>query len=160
IFSRHADDQPKLNLNGGSLAVSGDVVNNGTNVNINMTGGNFAITGDLDLSAATDDFSMSGGSIGINGDWDIQGLQSLTGGTIAFTGSTEQSIYNASGESFFNLHINNTSSTGVVLEDPVSVENTLTLTDGILYADAVDELTIEDGATVSGAGNASYVEGW
>lgn len=160
IFSRHMDDQPELNLNGGSLTVSGDVVNNGTNININMAGGSFSVDGDLSLSAATDDFSMSGGSLGINGDWDVQGLLSIMGGTIAFTGSVEQSIFNTNGGSFFNLHINNTSSTGVVLEDPISVENTLTLTDGILYSDAVDELTIEDGATVSGAGNASYVDGW
>ncbi len=95
-------------------------------------------------------------------------------GTFKLDGSTAQSITgNFDGSnSIGNLTINNTSSTGVTIANGVGnrvrVNNKLTLTDGVLYSDVPalanpivpqELLILSSSATVSGASNASHVDG-
>ena len=79
-------------------------------------------------------------------------------GTLSFTGTAAQSIYAIPGEErLYNLTINNAN--GVFLDKPTSVGGSLTLTNGIVYSNAVNLLTFNAGASTVGASNISYVSG-
>ncbi len=78
--------------------------------------------------------------------------------SLSLTGTAAQHIYTVAGEDrFYNLIINNAA--GVFLDKPSSIGGTLTLTNGIIYTDAINLLTINAGAATTVATNASYVSG-
>lgn len=160
LFDNSANDEPTMNIDGGTVSVAGDVMRSGGAVNLSITAGTLNVSGDLDLPNASDEFTMSGGAINIGGDWTVNGASTVSGGTVTFNGTAGQTISNNSGQTFNNLVINNTSAAGVTLNDAVTVNNTLTLTDGIVNSSATDIVNIADNATVSGTSNASYVDGW
>lgn len=81
-------------------------------------------------------------------------------GTVTFNGSAAQTLSGSTAPTFYNLTINNTSSTGITLSSAATVNNTLTLTDGFLYTDGTNLLTLGvDAPAISGATSASYIIG-
>lgn len=79
-----------------------------------------------------------------NGSFSMSNSSSL----VKFCGNSAQSVNGSSIISIYNLELNNTSSTGLTLNAPVSVKNKLLLRDGIMYSSITDTITLTDGATV------------
>ena len=82
-----------------------------------------------------------------------QGTLTNFGVTLSETGASVTDIY------FETLVINNTSGTGVVLNDSIHVTSALTLTDGYLFSSTSALMIVEDDATASSGSAASYVDG-
>ena len=80
-------------------------------------------------------------------------------GTITFNGTAAQSITGSTTTSFNNLTINNSSSTGVTLNKPISINGTLTLTDGNIYSTSTNLLSFASGSSTSSGSDNSYVDG-
>jgi len=59
-------------------------------------------------------------------------------GTVQFLGTTEQTISNTNGETFANIIVNNSSATGVTMDDNVTTEKVLTHTDGFINLNGND----------------------
>ena len=78
---------------------------------------------------------------------------------VTFNGTAAQDISGSSTTSFYNLIINNTSSTGVSLSKTAIVTNSLTLTDGVVYTSSSNILTLNNGATSTSGSDASHVDG-
>ncbi len=88
----------------------------------------------LSVSGAKD---SNGGAISVAGNWIVSGTASFTegAGTVTFNGTTgNQSITNASGETFNNLVINNSFGTipQITTNNAVTVTGALTMTSGIV----------------------------
>ena len=93
---------------------------------------------------------MNNQNIAINGDWSNSGTFTPGTGAVTFDGSAAQLITGAT--SFAYLTLNNSS--GLTLNNDVSVANQLALTSGRLTLGA-NNLTLGTGASVSGAPDAS-----
>lgn len=82
--------------------------------------------------------------------------------SVSFIGIAEQEIRgSAAKSSFYNLLINNSSSTGVVLNQDIEIKTagTITLTDGYLYTSSSNILSILDGGLSSQGNSSSFVDG-
>lgn len=79
--------------------------------------------------------------------------------TVIFSGSDDQTIGGTLSTIFNNLEINNSGSTGVILNQPITVNGVFTLTQGNLITTNTNLLTMAAGSSVSGASNDSFVEG-
>jgi hypothetical protein len=105
------------------------------------------------------------GSIYIDGDWNNNAASGVVfidlnvSGTVYFTGSIAQALGGSRTTHFESLTINNTSSTGVTLDEPIEVHQALSMTDGILFTDATNLLTIVSGGSSNDGNAGSYVDG-
>lgn len=79
-------------------------------------------------------------------------------GNVHFSGSIEQQIGGTRTTTFEDLTINN-SSAGVTLRNFITINESLTLTDGVLYTTSTDIIKLIDDATSSVGSNDSFVEG-
>ena len=147
-----AQDIPQLNYSYTNLIIDGSSTKTLTN--------NIVVTGNLTLNSSnTLDVSASNYSISIGGNWiNNGGTFDDRLGTITFNGSSGQAI-TSNGESFYNVTFNNTS-TGVTLNDNVTIANACTLTNGVVSTGS-NTLTLEstDAADLSGHSNASFING-
>ena len=101
-------------------------------------------------------------SIELLGDWLNEGTFVQHEGLVSLTGTAEQIIrVDGANETFHDLTINNTSAAGIVIEDDITIDNDLVLTDGIIYEGSLgnEVVHISTGANVTGASNASHVNG-
>ncbi len=133
-----------------------------------------------DLSIANNgglDMSSGSGVMLLSGNWDNQnatgGFTAGAASTVIFDGSSAQTLVRSgggvAGETFANLELDNPA--GLTINSPVDIKSTLTFTDGILTTasggataanlnDAtLARLAFEDGATHTGASDASHVDG-
>lgn len=149
------DASPSLEVISGTLTLSDDLVDNGEDMDVTISGGTVNIV-DLNSTRVGNTLTMTGGSLNLTGNWSQNGTSSLTGGTVTFNGSAAQSINDA--ETFYDVVLNNTSAAGVSLSASIIIDNSLTLTDGVINGGAYT-VTFNDDATVSGASAASYVDG-
>ncbi|MEQ9425575.1 MAG: T9SS type A sorting domain-containing protein [Cyclobacteriaceae bacterium] len=159
VFDDAEGDTPLLEITSGSLIANGGVRSDGAAVNINYSGGTFDINGDLEMDGSGDTFTMSNSvNLTVSGNWTNSGtLTQTNNNTITFDGSSQQSITNTGGETFTNWTINNAN--GVLLNDPVTITNQITLTSGIITAATTnDMLTINSGVSFTG-GASRYVDG-
>jgi len=76
------------------------------------------------------------------------------GATVRFTGSNSETI---PAEVYSNLTIENSNSTGPNTAGAVTINGTLTLTDGFVNNSSI--ITLGSGASVSGGSDASYIDG-
>lgn len=149
--------------------------------------GNLTVANAFSISGTTCTFSCgTGNTVNLNGTLTINTASTFAGGssTIYISGgnwlnsvglpfsygtstvvfnktSAAQSITRASGESFYNLTINNTFGTApqITLAKPVTVYGTLTLTSGLVSTTATNVLTMASGSTTSIGSSTSYVTG-
>jgi len=98
--------------------------------------------------------------VSVAGDWTNNGVTTFAPGTgtITFNGTGSQTIGGSASTTFYNLTINNTSAdtAGVSLGINETVNNTLTLTDGLLKVGAYN-LNIGTGGSISGGSATSMV---
>lgn len=130
--------------------------------------GSMLVTGDLDL---TENVTFSGDSdfqITLQGDWTSASTVSFLPeqSTVLFGGATSQFITPGAGsQSFYNLIFDNAA--GFVAEGDITIENQLTLQNGVVDLDPEDgdrsddpTLTINPALAISlGTDGASYIEG-
>lgn len=142
-----------------------------TNVNeLNITGllevatsGSISLIGDIEvgnllLSSGT--LTDGGNVITINGSgWTNQGGTFNTSGETYFSSAQEQTISGSQSTSFKHLTIDNSSATGVVLNQPIQVSEALDLKDGVVYSSGSALLTLLDDANSDPGTNASFVDG-
>ncbi|OFY92969.1 MAG: hypothetical protein A2491_04670 [Bacteroidetes bacterium RIFOXYC12_FULL_35_7] len=93
----------------------------------------------------------------IFGDFSNNSTFSHSAGSVVFKGGSEQIISGTTSPEFYNLLINNSSSTGIVLNKEVSVAGTLTLTDGYIIGN--DTLIMKAGSSLSGGSDATFAKG-
>ncbi len=163
-------------LNGSTLVIYVYIMNNGRNdigyvddifVRGNQAvdatymylGGDLNIDGDLLISNGKLDVTTSSRAINLAGNWTNNDVFEEQAGTVTFDGGTSQRVAsNGTTETFYNVVFNNTS-TGVQLNDDLTVTNHATFTDGVVSNATGERVIISDNATVSGASNASHVDG-
>lgn len=151
-------DSPATIISGGELEITTAIQSDGADVDIFMSGGLLDINGNLNMTGGDDMLTMSAGQLTLTGSWNNSGSTNLSGGTITLDGSSNQNITNVGGETMFNLVVNNTG-TGITLNDPLTITNSITFTDGIVNNNGSDHLIIANTASISGVSNASHVQG-
>jgi hypothetical protein len=115
--------------------------------------GNLTVLGDITISATT--LNTSTYTMSVQGNWTNEGALAGTG-TISFTGTTDQTITNSSGEVFYNMTTSK-SSGYLIMNNNVTVSNTLNMTNGQINAN-LQVLTI--GTSTSAVGTLSYSGGF
>ena len=125
----------------------------GHNMTVPLTvGGNFLLNGSLSESGAV------GGDMNVAGNWTNNGTFASQSRSVAFNGNAAQTIGGSNSTPFGYLTINNTSG-GVSLSKPITVANTLTMTNGILATSSTNTLTIGNTGATSGGSTTSFVNG-
>jgi hypothetical protein len=128
---------------------------------IKTLAGNTTVNGALTIGSGTT-LSTSGSnySLGVGGNWSNSGTFTCNSSTVTFNGSSAQSITNVSlNEIFYDLTIINTSSTGITLNQDITINHSLTLTDGNIYSSSVGMVILIDNATSGLGSSASFVDG-
>ena len=130
----------------------------------NWAGEYATVNGDLtiDASAELQGSSSGAGGWNVNGNWTNNGTFDTPGtSVVTLEGSTNQIISGTNAPTFYDLTINNTNATGVSLSKSATVNNILTLTDGVVNTTSTNILTLGTGATVSGddGSAASHISG-
>ncbi len=154
-----------LNANGLTMNVGGNWTNNGTfnhgNGAVRFNGSGAQAIGGSSISSFFDIFfevssSVTGpaGNMNVAGNWTNNGSYIHNGGTVTFNGAAAQTIGGSVDTTFAYLTINNTSadSAGVSLGRNTTVNNQLTLTDGLLKVAAYD-LTLGTAAGITHPGS-------
>ncbi len=100
-------------------------------------------------------------SIELQGNWTNNGTFSEQQGRVSFTGNATQTLTSGGTvEGFYDLVINNTHADGLIINDDIEISNSATFTDGVVYEGGTSEVVeFLDGASVSGASDASHVDG-
>jgi hypothetical protein len=157
LFSNQTGDRGKVTVSGGTLNVNGDILSNGESVNLEISGsGVVNVLGDLRMDDGNDSLIMSGGTLNIQGNYINDGVSIVSGGSVVFNGSAQQTITSPSGANFYNLSLNNTA--GFSLSDSIIIGNQLNLTDGIVQSNG-NTVTFADNATYSGGSASSFIDG-
>ena len=134
----------------------------GTGTPVKSLEGDISVRSDITINADnTFDADASGNyNISLRGNWINDGAFNERSGTVALQGSSAQSISNASGrEDFYNITFNNLGS-GVTINTDIYIGNNGTFTHGIVYEGSGSEFVVfESGSSVSGASDASHVDG-
>ncbi len=101
--------------------------------------------------------------LSVYGNWTNNGTFIAANSTARFMGSATQTIGGTGTQTFYNLTINNSASTSdsIILNQPVAVSNTLSLTKGIVISSATNLLTLTNSSsTATNGGNiSSFVNG-
>ncbi|MBL4656927.1 MAG: T9SS type A sorting domain-containing protein [Flavobacteriales bacterium] len=95
----------------------------------------------------------------VNGDWKLCGTFAANSGMVKFIGSVAQSIEGSQTTTFNALAIENSSATGVTLNKPIIVTQSVAFSDGILFTDATNYITVNDGASSTNGSSSSFVDG-
>jgi len=170
----------------GDLRLSNSGTNQTLTVNGNYTqsSGIFTlVSADGDATLNVDgDFTISGGTLDFfDGDLNDDGIPTLNVGgnfshaagtitrsvgtgpgvpAINFDGSSAQTLTGGgTTNGVVNYTINNSSSTGITVLAPYTITGTMTFTNGYVYSDNTNFLTIAAGGVVSGADDDSFVDG-
>ena len=125
-------------------------------------GGGVACAGDIRIQTGMTLTMQAGDAkavLEVNGDWKLCGTLVPNLGMVRFTGSVAQSIEGSQTTTFNAMVVNNTSATGVTLNKPIIVTGSVAFTDGILFTDATNFITVNDDATSTGGSSASFVDG-
>jgi hypothetical protein len=108
------------------------------------------------MDDGNDSLIMSGGTLNIQGNYINDGVSIVSGGSVVFNGSAQQTITSPSGANFYNLSLNNTA--GFSLSDSIIIGNQLNFTDGIVQSNG-NTVTFIDNATYSGSSVTSFIDG-
>jgi Leucine-rich repeat (LRR) protein/Ca2+-binding EF-hand superfamily protein len=108
------------------------------------------VSGSLQLGANT---------LNISGDLTNNGIFTPNTGTAVFNGNAPQSVGGTANTNFFNLQINQSALSTLMLNRPTTVTNGLILTNGIIVLTNGNDLTVTSTGTsaISGYSSTSYV---
>lgn len=152
---------PSSNLNiSGNFTNSGTFVPNGGTITFTSTSsilGSSATT--FNNLTITGTLTAASGNINIKGNFTNDGTFTHNNGTITFNGTTAQTIGGTSSNSFYNLTLNNAA--GFSNVSPAFVSHTLTLTEGILFNEDSNLITMGPGSNVYPVGGTatSFING-
>ena len=114
---------------------------------------NLTVTGNLEI--ASGNLNAASNSLNVAGNWINEGTFSYTTSGVTFDGTTDQTITNLSGETFYDLTINKASGT-LILDNDVVVSNSLTMTSGNVNAGS-SKITL--GTGTGSPGSLTYTSG-
>jgi hypothetical protein len=98
-------------------------------------------------------------TISLKANWINNGTFAARDKTVTFNGISAQTLSGASSTIFYNLTMNNGSTTGLSFSSPASVSGGLTLLDGNIYTSNPNFLTLLSGSTSTPGTTASFVDG-
>lgn len=132
-----------------------------------QSGATLTIVGNFRNSTSGSDGSIDNdGTITFTGDWDNDATGGVVftsldaTGTVSAIGSSTQDIGGTRTTTFENLTINNTAAGGVTLSQDITVEETLTLTDGVVTTGSNMVSCTSNAATdITGYSDASFING-
>lgn len=113
--------------------------------------GNFDITGLLDVTYANFKITLAG-------NWNNNNLFYPQNGVVEFNGTTDQTITNFIGETFYDMTVNKSSGL-LILNNNVIVQNTLTMTQGNIVPASSSLLTLGTAADPGSEGVLNYTAG-
>ena len=126
-----------------------------------------AVTSNLTISDG--DLNANGANITVGGNWNNTGGTFTHGGanSVTFNGTAADQTITNNGSPFYNLVINNTAAAGnddILMADALTVNNTLTITDGDLNANAFNIIlggnwTNTGGSFTHGGGGSVWFSG-
>jgi hypothetical protein len=122
-------------------------------------GAAITINGGLTVGSGTAlDVSASSFAVALKGNWSNSGAFTPQAGTVSFTGSSAQTIGGSVDTTFSSMTANN--SGGIMLQRNITVNGTLTLTNGIIDASTnANTVTIGVAGTVTAGSSSSYING-
>ena len=161
-----------LNIPDGFIIQSDSYLPSLTNYSVNIGGlfpklkisKNSSIIGEITIGISTSlDVSNDGGisnfDISLTGNFTNNGTFTARNKSVTFNGTSAQSISGSTTSNFYNLTINNTSSTGISLLSPITIDGALTLTDGNIYSNTINLISLNSSATSTSGSENSYVDG-
>lgn len=124
----------------------------------------YSINGDFTINGGTVSNTTNNSNVIVKGNWlnnNVIGSWLPGTSTATLGGTTTQTVGGTAGFNFYRLLANNTSTTGIVLSAPVTITNSLTLTNGVINTTATNILSITNTSSSSAnAGSAnSFVSG-
>lgn len=103
---------------------------------------------DLTINASATLIISGANQLDIHGDFSNSGTFTRNTSTVRFMGAAEQGIAGSTQTSFYNLHISNSSATGVVMSRSFRVYNEIRLLDGYVFT-GTDTVKVEAGTSTS-----------
>lgn len=135
-------------------------IDNSSGSNVSLAT-NITISNDLTLSDGT--LALGSNTLTVNGDiTNNKSSTALNGGTgtVLLNGSSVQTIGGTQATTFYNLTLNNSHNTGVNLGRSITVDNTLTFTDGNLNTTGSYGVTLNSTTgNLSGESSSNYLVG-
>lgn len=116
-----------------------------------------SINGDLKLDSGTLDVSTGNYNISVKKNIIANSILNNRSNTVTLNGTGLQTISGSNSITFYKLTVNNTA--GLQLQSPVSVNNLLTFTNGLITTDNINKLTLGSTATTTGGGSTRYING-
>lgn len=112
------------------------------------------------IIAATKQFiHQSPSTIRISGNTELNGTFAANSNTVIFNGVDYQLMQGTNPQVFHNMEINNNSTDGVSLFQPLTIQGNLNLISGKFNTTADQSLVLTDGATASSGSSLSFVNG-
>ena len=154
--------------NATTITILGNLTNNGTLDGSTSTfsfGGNpvsmngVGTTSYNHLTIASGSDVTLNQSIKISGDLIVDGNLTTLGRAVSFIGTNPANISGAAGSVTFDDFEQNKPSASTTLAIPVTLVGDLTMTDGIIFSDATNILSLTDGATSTAGNTSCYVDG-
>ncbi|HEV7232323.1 MAG TPA: hypothetical protein VGO45_13395, partial [Bacteroidia bacterium] len=143
----------------GNLTITDGAVN--TLLNNTITGVSpLLVKGNLVLSSGST-LQSNGPGFELRGNLQVDGTMNYGSSgnrNLLFSSSTAQSISGAGTLSVYAMQVSKTAGT-LTLSKAIGIDNTLTLTAGNIISTSTNLLTFNNGSTVTGASNTSYVSG-
>jgi len=140
----------------GNFDIGGTGANPVVFVNQNTNATPILVQGNLTVETGST-LQNNGTGFNVQGNFNVIG--SFTGAkNLFFSGTNNQTLTGSAFSEISNLNLNKASGT-LTLGQAVSIDNTLTLTSGYIISTATNLLTLNNGATVSGGSNTSFVAG-
>ena len=143
----------------GNTLVRRNLTNEGSGANdidFTTSNHNLQVNGDLELNNAT--LIAQGGSFALQGNWISGKYQATEGALVGFTGSSANQIISEPNLNFVSVALAKPSGT-VTLAQPITVTASMAFNQGVLQTTATNIITYEDGVTLAGGNNQSFVNG-
>jgi Secretion system C-terminal sorting domain len=145
-------------MGGASIYVPGNLTNTGGG-SISTAGSTVQVVGNVLNDAASTYTPGAGGVLEVKGNFTNTATLTPGAGTVLLSGTTTQAL-DLGGASLYNLTVNNTAGAPLVnVPSNVTVQNQLTLTNGMVRTLATSKVALPDGATVVGETNTKFVAG-
>lgn len=141
-----------------SLPKYGNMVTGGSGTK--TINGNYHAVNSIVIAANTtlQTFNGAANEIQMGGTWVNNGNFSAQDNTVTFKGSSQQLIVGSTPTVFNNVNISSLS-TGILLNQPITIRGRLTMNNGYIVSSAANMLTMTDDATIAGVNQYSFVVG-
>ncbi len=145
-------------LGGASIYVPGNLTNTAGGT-ISTAGSTVQVNGNVVNDAASTYTPGTGGTLEVKGNFTNTATLTPGAGTVLLTGTAAQAL-DLNGASLYNLTVNNTAAVPVVnVPSNVTVQNQLTLTNGMVRTLATSKVALANAATITGETNTKFVAG-